>query len=204
MKKNFDLLMEEEIKNILMLNTDKKPSLLLHVCCAPCSTAVLEYLISYFDITIYYYNPNITNKEEYEKRYEELVKFIDEFKFDVKIEKGEYLPKEFFNRIKGYEEEKEGGERCFICYRMRLEETARFAKESGYSYFSSVLSISPLKKVDKINEIGKELEENLEIKYLPNDFKKKNRYLRSVQLSKEFGLYRQDYCGCIFSQKERV
>ena len=204
MKENYDVLMEMEIKRFYQSHPERKPTLLLHVCCAPCSTAVLEYLVSTFRITLYYYNPNVADINEYEKRYDELVKFLSEFELDLKIEKKDYLPKDFIKAIKDLEGVMEGGERCFACYRLRLEETAKFAKQMRYDYFASVLSISPLKKVGKINEIGKELEEILEIRHLPNDFKKKNRYLRSVQLSKEFGLYRQDYCGCIFSQKERT
>ncbi|MGF6907635.1 epoxyqueuosine reductase QueH [Fusobacterium sp. PH5-44] len=204
MKKNYDILMEEEIQNNFLNKQEIKPTLLLHSCCAPCSCAVIEYLHTIFDITIYYYNPNITEKNEFEKRCVELENFLKNARYNIKMEKSLYNPEIFFSLVKGLESVPEGSERCFICYKMRLESTAKFAKKNNYSYFASVLSISPLKKVDKINEIGEELEKKFGVKYLYNDFKKKNRYLRSVELSKEYGLYRQDYCGCIFSKNKKI
>lgn len=204
MKKNYDILMEEEIDKILKSNNKMKPSLLLHSCCAPCSCAVLEYLYTIFDITLYYYNPNITEKDEFEKRYVEMEKFLKDTNFNLKLEKPSHNPNEFFSQIKGLENVPEGNERCFLCYKIRLESTATFAKNNDYHYFASVLSISPLKKVDKINEIGEQLGKKTGINYLYNDFKKKNRYLRSIELSKKYNLYRQDYCGCIFSKNKKT
>lgn len=179
------------------------PTLMLHACCAPCSSYCLEYLSKYFRITVYFYNPNIYPENEYSLRTEEARRLISEmnFKYPVEFIEGPFDPWEFYNCIKGLEQEKEGGERCFRCYRLRLESTARLAKEMGFDYFTTTLSISPLKHADKINEIGEELSEIYPVKHLPSDFKKKNGYKRSTELSKEFGLYRQDYCGCVFSMR---
>ena len=200
MKKNYDILMEKEINKILENNGEIKPRLLLHSCCAPCSCAILEYLHAIFDITLYYYNPNISEKGEFEKRYVEIEKFLKDANFNLKLEKPFHDSEEFFSQVKGLENVPEGNERCFICYKIRLESTAKFAKNHNFQYFASVLSISPLKKVDKINRIGEQLEKEIGINYLYNDFKKKNRYLRSIELSKKYNLYRQNYCGCIFSK----
>lgn len=177
------------------------PSLLLHVCCAPCSSYVLEYLSEYFNITVLFYNPNISENEEYMHRAKELVRFIEEKEFKNPVEYiiEEYSPDEFYNQVKGYETCKEGGSRCFICYRLRLERTAKMAKEKQFDYFTTTLSISPLKNAQKLNEIGAELEQEYKIKYLYSDFKKKNGYKRSIELSKEYNLYRQNFCGCVFS-----
>lgn len=179
-------------------------TLLLHACCAPCSSYCLEYLSQYFSITVYYYNPNIYPESEYAHRTAEVKRLIGEmnFKNEVKFIEGEFDPKEFYSCVKGLEKEKEGGERCFKCYRLRLESTAKLAKELGFDYFTTTLSISPLKKADKINEIGEELGELYQVKHLPSDFKKKEGYKRSIELSREHGLYRQNYCGCVFSVKE--
>lgn len=196
-KVNYQKQLDEIINNI----EGSKPSLLLHACCAPCSSYCVEYLSQYFDITIFYYNPNIICKEEYEKRYLEFEK-IQKSICNVKIVKAQYDNLEFFNAIKGYEDCEEGGERCFICYELRLRKTALEAKEKGFDYFASTLSISPHKNAEKLNEIGKNIEKEYNIKWLPNDFKKKGGYLRSTVLSKELGMYRQNYCGCVYSAKE--
>ena len=178
--------------------------LFLHSCCAPCSSYVLEYLSRYFEITVFYYNPNISPREEYEKRVEEMRRLIREMKFDhpVSFLEGEYRPEVFFEMARGLEDLPEGQERCFRCYRLRLEETARLAKEYGFSWFTTTLSISPLKNASMLNQIGEELGEIYHISHLPSDFKKKNGYKRSTELSKEYGLYRQNYCGCVFSRRE--
>ncbi|MGL6132117.1 MAG: epoxyqueuosine reductase QueH, partial [Fusobacteriaceae bacterium] len=178
---------------------------LIHSCCAPCSCAILEYLKKYLNIDIYFYNPNITEKEEYITRLEEQHTFNTAMNFEMNILEGEYSPgKDFIEKIKGLEGEKEGGPRCYECYKLRMEATAKKAKELDYDYFTTVLSISPLKNSAWINEIGIELENKYGIKFLTGDFKKKSRYLRSVNLSKEHDLYRQDYCGCIYSKVERL
>ncbi len=184
--------------------------LLLHACCAPCSSYVLKYLSSIFRITILFYNPNITDIEEYQKRVEEEKRFIREFSdkenpdFPISFLEAAYETTDFFNAVKGFEKEKEGGERCFRCYELRLRETARIAKENNFDYFCSTLSISPLKNAVRINEIGNDLEQVYGVSFLPSDFKKKNGYKQSIELSKEYGLYRQDYCGCAFSLAERI
>lgn len=183
----------------------RTPRLFLHSCCAPCSSYVLEYLSRYFEITVFFYNPNISPAEEYEKRVEEIRRMIGEMEFvhPVKLVEGEYDPQVFFRMAKGMEHIPEGGERCFGCYRLRMEEAARLAKEGNYDYFTTTLSISPLKNAQKINEIGEELAEIYQVSHLPSDFKKKNGYKRSIELSGEYELYRQDYCGCVFSKLER-
>lgn len=200
MKENNNQKMEQILKNI---EGKTRPKLLLQVCCAPCSSAVLERIASFFELTILYYNPNISEKEEYEKRLEEVERFVHQEYKEIQVLPGRYDPKEFFRAIRGFEQEKEGSERCFRCYRLRLEETARLAKEKGFDYFGTTLSISPYKNSQVLNEIGKELEEKYQVSYLYADFKKKNGYHRSIELSKQYGLYRQDYCGCIYSKKER-
>ena len=183
---------------------DRAPRLLLHSCCAPCSSYVLEYLSEYFDITVYYYNPNIAPAEEYEARAREQERLIEAMKpaGQVRFVAGEYVPEDFYAIAKGHEKDAEGGERCFACYRLRLESAARMAAEGGYDYFTTTLSISPLKNADRLNEIGTELAGICGVPYLVSDFKKKNGYKRSVELSGEYGLYRQDYCGCVFSRAE--
>ncbi len=203
MKINYQKVFDEILDDVRV--SDKIPKLLLHSCCAPCSSYVLEYLEKYFEITVNFYNPNITFHEEYKKRIEEQKAFIKELQVEneIKLIDGRYEISEFFNCIKGFEETGEGGERCFKCYRLRLEETAKKAKEMGFDYFGTVLSISPLKSSQKINEIGRELEEKYGVKFLFSDFKKKNGYKRSIELSRKHDLYRQDYCGCVFSKTER-
>ena len=202
MKINYEILMDQQLKEIE--KTGIKPKLLLHSCCAPCSSAILEFLQNYFDITVYFYNPNITFEEEYYKRLNEQREYHEKRGYSIKVIGGNYNPKEdFFKQVKGLEDRKEGGERCFKCYTLRMEATAQKAKELGFDYFSTVLSISPLKNAQWINEIGEKLSEKYGIKFLNGDFKKKNRYLRSTEISREYELYRQDYCGCVFSKMER-
>lgn len=183
---------------------DRIPRLFLHSCCAPCSSYVLEYLSEYFDITVFFYNPNISPKEEYDKRVREIRRLIGEMEFThpVSFVEGEYCPEKFFAMAKGLEDVPEGGERCFKCYRLRLEEAARLAAEGGYDYFTTTLTISPLKNAAKLNEIGEELSGIYPVAHLPSDFKKKNGYKRSIELSREHNLYRQNYCGCVFSKRE--
>ena len=185
----------------LIASLDKTPRLLLHSCCAPCSSYCLEYLSQYFEITVLYYDPNIYPEEEFRKRAEEVRRLISEmsFKNPVSLVVDDYDPDEFFDAVKGLEDAPEGGERCFVCYRLRLERAARYAAEHGFDYFCSTLSISPLKNAQKLNEIGSELSEIYKVPNLPNDFKKKGGYLRSIELSREYDLYRQNYCGCAFS-----
>lgn len=181
---------------------DITPSLLLHSCCAPCSSYVLEYLSQYFSVTVFYYNPNISKKEEYEKRKAEQIRLIGEMKTKNKVSflDCDYNPAEFFDCAKGYENCTEGGERCFRCYRLRLEKTAQTAKNQNFDYFCTTLSISPLKNAQKINEIGFDVESKQGVKWLPSDFKKREGYKRSIELSRQFDLYRQNYCGCVYSK----
>ena len=189
---NYDLLMQEEIDKL-----DYTPTLLLHACCAPCSSACLKRLGDYFFITILYYNPNITSKSEYEKRLLEVKKFIKEFK--VKHEN----PETFLEITKGMEDVPERGERCYKCYELRLLETLKVAEENNFDYFTTTLTLSPYKNVDWLNEIGMRISQNSKVKFLNSDFKKKNGYKESIELSKKYKLYRQDYCGCIYSKKEK-
>ena len=193
-------------KLILNLQREgKTPKLLLHSCCAPCSSYVLEYLADYFDITVFYYNPNIFPESEYTKRILEQQTLIHDMKLchPVSFIAGNYDRQRFFEMAKGLEDLQEGGERCFKCYELRLDEAAKYAKEGGFDYFTTTLSISPMKNAEKLNEIGNKVGERYGISYLQSDFKKKNGYKRSIELSKEFGLYRQDYCGCEFSFRDR-
>ncbi len=191
--------LEENQKN------GKIPTLLLHSCCAPCSSYCLEYLSNYFYITVFYYNPNIYPDEEYKKRVEEQKEFIRKFpaKYEISFLEGAYDKEKFYAMAKGLEEVKEGGERCFLCYELRLREAAEFAKRLGMDYFTTTLSISPLKNAAKLNEIGGMLEQEYGVSYLYSDFKKKGGYQRSVALSNEYGMYRQYYCGCVFSKNQR-
>ncbi|RHV08718.1 hypothetical protein DXB97_00675 [Firmicutes bacterium OM07-11] len=193
-------------KLILELKKEEKvPRLLLHSCCAPCSSYVLEYLSQYFEVTVFYYNPNIYPESEYTKRVLEQQKLISEmrFKHPVTFIAGNYDSEKFYNMARGLEDVKEGGERCFKCYELRLREAAKIAKNGEYDFFTTTLSISPLKNAQKLNEIGMLLAKEYGTEYLLSDFKKKNGYKRSVELSEQYGLYRQDYCGCVFSMKER-
>ncbi|MCU6761054.1 Uncharacterized BCR%2C COG1636 [uncultured Roseburia sp.] len=203
-KRNYQKELEKKLKTL----TEQAcvPSLLLHSCCAPCSSYVLEYLSQYFKITVFYYNPNITQAEEYQKRVREQKHLISRmpFKYPVDFLEGNYEPERFFAAVKGMEQVLEGGERCFACYRLRLEEAAIVCREKGFDFFTTTLTISPLKNAGKLNEIGEALAAEYQVSFLNSDFKKKNGYKRSVELSGEYDLYRQDYCGCIFSRQERM
>lgn len=201
-KINYQKILDELIGKLQKEN--KIPKLLLHSCCAPCSSYVLEYLSKYFRITVLYYNPNISIEEEYLHRIEEQKRLISEMKTINKVDfvQGEYKPNDFFAIAKGLEDAKEGGERCFKCYELRLKETVKIALDNGYDYFTTTLSISPHKNAQKINEIGEKLSEEYGVKYLYSDFKKREGYKRSIELSKEYNLYRQNYCGCIYSKLE--
>lgn len=195
---NYQKKLEEIINNL-----NGRKTLLLHACCAPCSSYVLEYLTEFFDITLLYYNPNISPKAEYNKRIDEVKRLLSEMplKAPVKLLEGRYDETEFFDMVKGLEKAPEGGERCFKCYRLRLEEAAMAAKEGGFDFYTTTLSISPHKNAEKLNEIGQELEQRYGIQYLCADFKKREGYKRSIELSRIYGLYRQNYCGCIFSKE---
>ncbi len=186
-----------------ILNEIDGQNLLLHSCCAPCSSYVLSYLSDYFKITVLYYNPNISDESEYNKRKSEQIRLISELpsKYPIEIIDRGYEPEKFFEISKGLEDVPEGGERCFGCYRLRLEKAAEAAKELGFDWFCTTLSISPLKNAEKINEIGNELAEKYGVKFLPSDFKKKEGFKRSIELSKKYDLYRQNYCGCVYSKK---
>ena len=200
---------------------DYPPRLLLHSCCAPCSSYVLEYLRNYFRITVFYYNPNITEDEEYRKRVAEQKRLIEAYNaqlreqekttavvsvperrgYLIEVIEGNYEPERFFDTARGLEQCPEGGERCFACYALRLGETAKRARAGDYDYFTTTLSISPLKNAVKLNEIGERLSREYGVAWLPSDFKKRDGYKRSIELSKEYGLYRQDYCGCVYSRR---
>ena len=182
------------------------PKLLLHVCCAPCSSYCLEYLSEYFEITVFYFNPNISIKEEYEHRLNEEKRYISlkEFKHPIKITESRYDPQEFFAAVKGLEREPEGGLRCRECFKLRLEESAKKAKELGFDYFTTTLTISPLKNAELLNEIGAQMGVKYGVSWLYSDFKKKEGYKRSIELSREYDLYRQNYCGCVFSRELRA
>lgn len=191
----------EKILNSLDLNNKK--TLLLHACCAPCSSAVLEIISKYFKITILFYNPNITDYSEYLKRKDELKRLIKEVGYDIEVMDCDYDKDKFISMALGLEDKKEGDIRCYKCYKLRLEKTALVAKENNFDYFTTTLSISPYKNSKWLNEIGKELSDKYKVDYLYADFKKKNGYKRSIELSNIYHLYRQDYCGCIYSKVER-
>lgn len=208
-------------------NENRRKVLVLHGCCAPCSSYCLEYLGQYFDIKLLYYNPNISSQEEYDKRLAEVHRFVDEFlsyvnsneqfkteissddectdssyvNYNIEVIDTKYIPSEFYEAVRGYENCEEGGKRCHICYELRMREAALYAKQIGADYFTTTLSISPLKNSSVINEIGQRLATELGIEHLPSDFKKKEGYKRSIELSKEYNLYRQNYCGCAFSKR---
>lgn len=179
--------------------------LLLHSCCAPCSSYVLEYLSQYFEILLFYYNPNISRAEEYEKRVAELKSLLARASYHhpVTLIEGKYEPERFYEIAKGLEQEPERGKRCYECYKLRLMETAKLCRSLKADYFTTTLSISPMKNADWLNEIGGELAQEYDIHYLPSDFKKKGGYQRSIELSRIYDLYRQDYCGCVFSLRDR-
>lgn len=195
---NYSLITEKVIKEIEA--SGKKPTLLIHACCAPCSSYVLEYLAEYFEITLYFYNPNISPESEHDFRFSELVRYVRERGYQITVQNASYEPDRFFEAARGLEKEPEGGKRCAECYRLRLSESGRYAKEHGFDFFTTTLSISPHKNAGWLNEIGGEISDELGIEYLYSDFKKKNGYKRSIELSREYGLYRQDYCGCIYSK----
>lgn len=201
-KENYQIVMERMISDIK--NKEIRPKLLLHSCCGPCSSYVLECLNEVFDITIIYYNPNIYPKAEYERRRDELKCFLKAVPYDIKVIEIEYDDSDFYRAIKGYEKCEERGERCFKCYELRLDKTAKYALDNNFDYFTTTLSISPYKVSDKINEIGRNLEDKYGISYLYADFKKKNGYKRSLELSEKYKLYRQNYCGCVYSYTERI
>ncbi len=195
-----------------LVTENKTPRLFLHSCCAPCSSYVLEYLRKFFRITVFFYNPNISMESEYLKRVAEQKRLIAEYNrlikdglakgFEIGVVEGDYAPQEFYDIAKGLEQCPEGGERCFKCYELRLRETARRAAAGRFDYFATTLTISPLKNAQKLNEIGKRLSGEYSISWLPSDFKKKNGYKRSIELSAEYGLYRQNYCGCAYSKRD--
>lgn len=203
MKINYQAILHNTLKELE--NNDYIPTLLLHTCCAPCSSAVIKKLASYFKITVLYYNPNIFPEKEYIKRKEEQIRFLKEFKtkYPVSFLDCDYEGVEFEKISNGLEKEKEGGKRCEKCFLLRLSKTVQYAKKMNFDYFATSLTVSPYKNAQLLNEIGKELEEKYNIKYLYSDFKKEDGYKESINLSKEYHLYRQDYCGCLFSKKER-
>lgn len=203
MKENYQKILDETIAGLE--ERGEVPKLLLHSCCAPCSSYVLEYLSDYFYITVLYYNPNIYPEDEYYHRAAEQKRFIREFptKYSVTFVEGNFEPERFYETVKGYENIREGGERCFHCYELRLREAAEYAKKLNCNYFTTTLSISPMKNAAKLNEIGGRLAEEYGIPYLYSDFKKRDGYKRSTVISAEYGMYRQDYCGCVFSKRER-
>ena len=201
-KINYQLELDKIIKKLQKDN--KTPTLLMHSCCAPCSSSCIEFLSKYFYVTVFYYNPNISESAEYKKRVEEQIRFIKEFPAPNKVEfiEGDYEPELYYSTVKGLEREPEGGERCFKCYELRLRKTAMLARELGFDYFTTTLTISPLKNSVKLNEIGLKVAEETGINYLLSDFKKKEGYKRSIELSKEYNLYRQNYCGCVYSKRD--
>lgn len=205
-KVNYQLVTDRILEDILKesAETGKRPSLLLHSCCGPCSSYVLEYLTDYFDISLLYFNPNIMPREEYIHRLEEQKRLCSEMKTSGRIDviEGEYEPQRFLDAVKGYESEPEGGARCAICFRLRLEEAARICKEKGCNMFASTLSVSPHKDAALLNSIGQTLADEYKVSYLPSDFKKRGGYQRSIALSKEYGLYRQTFCGCPFAREK--
>lgn len=200
-KVNYQLLLDKTLQKITAAGI--RPKLLLHSCCAPCSSYVLEYLTNYFDITVYYYNPNISPEKEYLHRVDEIKRLISEMCPQVQFLEGKYEPERFYEMAKGLESEPERGARCHKCYRLRMEESAKAAKAYGCDYFTTTLSISPQKDSAVLNEIGRSISEEYGVPYLYSDFKKKGGYKRSIELSAEFNLYRQNFCGCVFSKKQQ-
>lgn len=192
----------KEALKIINKLASHKPKLLLHSCCAPCSSGCIELLQTYFDTDIYFFNPNIDSLEEYNKRLNEQKRFVQKKSYNIEVIEDAYQPWLFIEISKGLENLPEGSSRCFKCYWLRMEATAKKAKELGYDYFTTTLSVSPHKNADWINKIGFELEELYGVKFLPSDFKKNNGYLRSIEASKQHNLYRQNYCGCMFSKSE--
>ena len=202
-KINYQIEMERELERIARGGV--RPKLALHSCCAPCSSAVLERLNEAFEIVVFYYNPNIAPEEEFRHRVAEQRRLAAEMPLrDVKVAEGPYDAERYYELVRGHESDPEGGARCAICFEMRLRRTAEFAREIGADYFTTTLSISPLKDAQLLNELGARIAAEAGIKYLHSDFKKKDGYKRSCALSEEYGLYRQDYCGCAFSRRERA
>ncbi|MBO5147008.1 MAG: epoxyqueuosine reductase QueH [Lachnospiraceae bacterium] len=202
-QKELDKLLEQQEKN-----QENGKRLFLHSCCAPCSSYVLEYLRKYFRITVFYYNPNISFANEYKRRAAEQKRLIEAYNrqgigYPIEVLEGDYEPEQFYQTAKGLEDCPEGGERCFLCYELRLRKTAELAQKGNYDYFATTLTISPLKNAKKLNEIGERLSQEYHVNWLVSDFKKKNGYKRSIELSAEYDLYRQDYCGCVYSKQER-
>lgn len=195
---NYDRAMEDVISGLTF-----RPRLLLHVCCAPCSSAVLERLHPHFAVTVYFDNPNMDTKEEFDRRASEARRFVSETGLAEDVAVIPYAPDNYAQAIRGLEYEKEGGARCAACFRLRLFDAARYAKENGFDFFTTTLTISPLKNAALLNKIGQEAAEAFGARFLPGDFKKKEGYKRSIELSKAHGLYRQDYCGCVYSKAER-
>lgn len=203
-KRNYQKELDKLLKNLE--KEEKSPTLFLHSCCAPCSSYCLEYLSQYFLITVFYYNPNIYPASEYEERVREQERLIRELneagvKYPIRLVCGEYRPEEFYEAVKGLEKEPEGGARCTECFKLRLYEAAKLAKEGSFDYFTTTLTISPLKDAERLNRIGEEAAQTYGVCFLNSDFKKRNGYKRSTELSREHNLYRQDYCGCVFSQR---
>ncbi len=199
---------QSELEKILAKDSEQGKKVLLHSCCAPCSSYVLTYLRQYFRVTVFYFNPNITADTEYYKRVDEQKRLIDELNDDesgykIDIIEGDYQPESFLELVKGYESCPEGGERCKLCFRQRLKATALLAKAQNFDYYATTLTVSPLKNATVLNELGLALAEEYDVSYLVSDFKKKNGYKTSIELSKKYDLYRQDYCGCAFSKAER-
>lgn len=198
---------QKQLEEVLQKESGHRPKLLLHTCCAPCSSYCLEYLLSHFEITVFYYNPNITEEAEYRHRAAEQQRLIEALGCDIgrhaAFAEGPYEPQRFLEAAKGLEKCPEGGERCERCFRLRLEKAAEYAAKNGFDYFTTSLTISPLKNAPLLNTIGKEMGERYGIAFLPSDFKKRGGYQRSIELSKKYDLYRQDYCGCAFSKAER-
>lgn len=199
---------QQQLEKILADPSTDGKTLFLHTCCAPCSSYVLEYLAQYFRITVFYYNPNISISEEYDKRVIEQKRLIDAYnqekkgKYPIAFVEGDYEPERYLAAVKGHEDDPEGGDRCRICFALRLKEACHMAAEGGFDYVTTSLTISPLKNAQALNEIGQRCAADAGVNFLPSDFKKKNGYKRSIELSKEYDLYRQNYCGCVFSQNE--
>ena len=197
---------EKEMDALIQRNQreGKRPSLLLHVCCAVCASYVLEYLHRHFAITICYYNPNITEESEYRYRYSELRRYVEEAGLSeyIRFAEVDYCPDDFFEAVRGRESEREGGARCAVCFDQRMRYTAELCKVGGYDYFATTLTISPLKNAEVLNNIGEKIGEELGVNYLCSDFKKKEGYKRSIELSRQYDLYRQNYCGCIYSKRD--
>ena len=202
-KRNYQKELDKIIEG---LGQETVPTLLLHACCAPCSSYCIEYLSEYFKITLFFYNPNLNEREEYERRKEEAKRFVEAFpaKHPVSFLEGPYNVSDYLEGINGLEGEPEGGKRCLKCFEMRLKEAADTAKRLGLDYFTTTLTISPHKNAEVLNTLGEKIAAETGTRFLPSDFKKKNGFLRSTELSEEYGLYRQDYCGCTFSKKREI